>query len=249
MWPNSWLQGQLKGGQVAAGKPHLILIPGLICTKDLWAPQVAGLADLAQITIVDHSKVDKMADLAADILAAAPERFALAGHSMGGFVALEIMRQEPDRVERLALIATSARRDTPDVAKRRQDIIMIAGRGKFRVMSSVLLPSLVHRERLEDRTLVDMIYRMARDTGAEAFVNQQQALLSRRDSRDILGSIKCPTLILVGMNDVRTPLALHEEMAAAIPKAELVSLAHCGHLPTLERPTAVNEAMRRWLAG
>lgn len=232
---------------MAAGKPHLILIPGLICTKDLWAPQVAGLADLARITIVDHSKADKMADLAADILGAAPQRFALAGHSMGGYVALEIMRQEPDRVEKLALIATSARLDTPDVAKRRQDFIMIAGRGKFRGMSSVLLPSLVHRDRLADRALVDMIYKMARRTGPQAFVNQQQAILSRRDSRDILNAIDCPTLILVGLDDVRTPLALHQEMAAAIPKAELVTLARCGHLPSLERPQAVTEALRRWL--
>lgn len=232
---------------MAAGKPHLILIPGLICTQDLWAPQVAELADLAQITIVDHSKVDKMVDLAADILAAAPQRFALAGHSMGGYVALEIMRQEPDRVEKLALIATSARLDTPEVAKRRQDFIMIAGRGRFRGMSSVLLPSLVHRDRLEDRALVDMIYKMARKTGRQGFVNQQQAILSRRDSRDLLPDIICPTLVLVGMDDVRTPVALSEEMAAAIPKAELVTLAHCGHLPSLERPEAVTEVMRRWL--
>ena len=230
-----------------AKKPQLILIPGLICTQDLWAPQVAGLAELAEIIIADHSKVETMAALAADILAAAPDRFALAGHSMGGYAALEIMRQAPERVDRLALIAASARLDPPHIARRRQDFIEIAGRGRFRGMPSVLLPSLVYRERLEDRALVEMIYKMARDTGAEGFVNQQQAILSRRDSRDILGAIKCPTLILVGMNDVRTPVALHEEMAAAIAKAELVTLARCGHLPTIERPTAVNEAMRRWL--
>ena len=232
---------------VTAEKPHLILIPGLICTKDVWAPQVAGLGDLARITIVDHSKVDTMKALAADILAAAPERFVLAGHSMGGYAALEIMRQKPGRVEKLALLATSARLDKPDVEARRRDLIRIAGRGRFRGMSSVLLPSLVHEDRLEDRALIDTIYKMAKETGAEGFVNQQQAILSRRDSRESLGDISCPTLILVGMDDERTPLNLSEEMASTIPGAELVTLARCGHLPTLERPTAVNAAMRDWL--
>jgi pimeloyl-ACP methyl ester carboxylesterase len=228
-------------------KPHLVLIPGLICTRDLWAPQIAGLADLARVTIVDHSKVDTMAALASQVLAAAPANFALAGHSMGGHIALEIMRQAPDRIEKLALIATSARIDPPDIVKRRQDLIKIAGRGKFRGMSSVLLPSLVHPDRLGDRALIDMIYKMARETGPEGFVNQQRAILSRRDSRDILGSIECPTLVLVGLDDVRTPVAVHEELAAAIPNAELITLARCGHLPTLERPAATTAAMQRWL--
>ena len=232
----------------AAEKPHLILIPGLICTKDLWAPQVAGLADFVQMTIVDHAKVNTMAALAEAILAGAPERFSLAGHSMGGYAALEIMRQAPERVEKLALIATSARLDSPEIEKRRQDLIKIVGRGTYRGMSSVLLPSLVHHDRLGDLALVGMIYKMARETGDEVFVSQLQAILSRRDSRDALGLIDCPTLILVGMDDERTPLAWHEEMAAAIPNSELVTLARCGHLPTLERPSAVTDALRRWLA-
>ena len=231
----------------AVEKPHLILIPGLICTSRIWAPQLAALEDLAQITIVDHAKVDSMAALATDILSAAPDRFAVAGHSMGGYAALEIMRQKPERVERLALLSTSARLDGPDVEQRRRDFIRLARRGKYRGMSSMLLPTLVHRDRLYDRALVKIIYEMAKDTGAEGFANQQQAILSRQDSRDILPAITCPTLVLVGMDDERTPVALSEEMASAIPTAEFVTVARCGHLPTLERPSVVGEHLRAWL--
>lgn len=232
-----------------ADKATLVLVPGLICTGELWAPQVVELADVAEVIIVDHSRTETVGELARSILEGVEGRFALAGHSMGGYAAFEILRQAPERVERLALIATCAGLDAPEVKQRRLDFINIAKRGKFRGMSPVLLRSFVHPDRLGDQALIETVYRMAHQTGAEGFINQQKTILSRPDSRPGLGDIQCPSLIICGLDDERTPPHLHEEMAEAIRDSELVTLARCGHLPTLERPTAVTQALAEWLGG
>ena len=190
-----------------------------------------------------------MAGVAHDVLAAAPFAvFALAGLSMGGYIALEIMRQAPQRVSKLALLDTAAGADLPEQTQRRMEFISLAERGKFLGITDMLLPLLVHPSRLNERALTDVVKSMAKNVGKEAFVRQQRAIMSRADSRVLLGAIACPTLVLCGRQDALTPLARHEEIAAGIMGSRLEIIEDCGHLSTLERPAEVNAALRRWLA-
>lgn len=225
----------------------LILIPGLLCTRALWRPQIDALGGLTRIEVADHTRRDSMAGLAEDILAQAPERFALAGLSMGGYIALEILRQAPSRVTRLALLDTNARADTAEQKKARGDFIALARRGKFRGVTPQLLPNLIHSSRLGDHELKLTIIHMARDVGVEAFIRQETAIMNRLDSRPYLKDIACPTLVLCGRQDKPSPLELHQEMVDLIPGAHLEVVEDCGHLATLEKPKEVNAAMKAWL--
>ncbi|MDA5193564.1 alpha/beta fold hydrolase [Govanella unica] len=226
---------------------NLVLVPGLLCTEALWAAQVAGLADVADITVGDHTRHDSIGEIARAILAESPAQFALAGLSMGGYVALEIMRQAPERVTRLALLDTSARPDSPQQSKSRRDFIALARRGKFRGVTPQLIPNLVHADRVGDPVLTATILDMARQSGVETFIRQETAIIDRIDSRPFLGAIACPTLILCGREDKATPLELSEEMAALIPGARLEVIERCGHLAPLEQPDVTNDILRRWL--
>jgi pimeloyl-ACP methyl ester carboxylesterase len=230
-----------------ADKTPLVLVPGLLCSPALWAPQVAGLGDVADITVADHTRHDSMAAIADSILAKAPEQFALAGLSMGGYIAQQIVLQAPQRVMRLALLDTGSRADTPERKQRRLQLNALAEREGVGRVQEELMPLLIHKDRLADKPFVDLIVQMAVDTGVEAFLRQHTALMARRDNRPLLPSIRCPTLVLVGLQDTLTPLELSEEIAAAIPGAQLEVIEDCGHLSTLERPDAVNRALRAWL--
>jgi pimeloyl-ACP methyl ester carboxylesterase len=230
-------------------KQGLVCVPGLLCDELLWQPQTAALADLAECWNADHMRADTMAGVAAGVLREAPfEKFALAGLSMGGYVALEIVRQAKHRVIKLALLDTSARADTPEQSRKRKAFISLAERGRFLGVTDALLPMLVHPGRLADRELVATIKKMAKNTGKEAFVREERAIMSRADSLPWLRTIACPTLVLCGRQDALTPLERHEEMARAIAGSKLEIIEDCGHLSTLERPGEVNAALRRWLA-
>jgi pimeloyl-ACP methyl ester carboxylesterase len=230
-----------------AEKTPLLLLPGLLCDRRLWAPQIAGLAALAESTVPDLTRDDSFAAMARRVLAAAPPRFALAGLSMGGYVAQEIMRQAPARVTKLALLDTSARADTPEQSQRRRDLIALTGRGEFHGVTSRLLPILIHPDRLTDQILVNTITDMAQAVGVEGFRRQETAILNRADGRANLGRIAVPTLILCGRDDRLTPADLAQEMAVLVSQARLVIVEGCGHLSTLERPDQVNDALRDWL--
>jgi len=226
----------------------LVLIPGLLCDALLWANQIEALGANADCWVADHSRSDSMAEIAQDVLHDCPfERFSLAGLSMGGYVALEVQRQAPQRVQRLALLDTNARPDSPEQTERRNAFIELAERGRFVGVTDALLPLLLHRSLQNHPGLVAIIKTMARNTGRENFVRQEQAIISRRDSRPLLGAINCPTLVLCGAQDQLTPLALHEEMAAAISGARLHVVNDCGHLSTLERPEEVTTVLEQWL--
>jgi pimeloyl-ACP methyl ester carboxylesterase len=225
----------------------LILVPGLLCTARLFQPQADDLADIASVAVADTTPFDNVGDAAAAILAAAPARFALGGLSMGGYVAFEVLRRAPQRVAALALIDTSARPDTPEQIARRKDLIALTRRGTFKGVTAQLLPMLIHPDRLDDAALTGIIFEMAEAVGQDAFIRQQQAIMARPDSRPDLPGIRCPTLILVGEDDRLTPPAIAREMADAIPGAMLETIADCGHVASLERPEAVNAALRRWL--
>jgi pimeloyl-ACP methyl ester carboxylesterase len=176
------------------------------------------------------------------------KEFALAGLSMGGYVALEAMRQAPERVTRLALLDSRARPEMPDETQRRQQLMKLARTERgFTPVTSRMLPLMLHPSRVKDAGLTKTIRDMAERTGVEAYLRQQRAIISRPDFRPGLRKIKCPTLVLCGRQDQLTPLECSEEMAAAIPGSNLVVVEECGHLATLERPEIVNAALREWL--
>ena len=230
-------------------KHHLVLLPGLLCDAALWAPQMQALHEEADIFVPDLSRDDTIEAMARRVLSETPfDRFALAGLSMGGYVALEITRQRPQRVERLALLDTRARPDSADESERRRTLLRIAQSAKsFAPVQKRMLPLLVHSSRLNDARLVQVIDEMAARTGLDAYMRQQAAIMSRPDFRPTLPAIACPTLVLCGRQDAITLLSFHEEIAAAIKGARLVVLEECGHLATLEKPDEVTAALREWL--
>ena len=228
-------------------KTPLILLPGLLCDEALWAHQSETLSDIADITVADMTRDETIQGMATRVLDSAPETFALAGLSMGGYAALAIVCQAPERVERLALLDTSARADSPENTKQRLGFIEQLELGDFRGVTSRLLPLLVHEDRLSDDALIAVIQSSAENVGSEAYVRQQKAIMTRPDGLECLKKITCPALVLCGRQDALTPLAVHEEMAAAIPGASLVAVEDCGHLAPLERPRAVSAVMRYWL--
>ena len=231
-----------------AEKRALILLPGLLCTDALWRPQVEALPDLAEMRVADLTGPDTMRGMAEAVLAGAPQRFALAGLSMGGYVAQEIMRIAPGRVERLALLDTSARGDTAERREGRMAQVRAAREGRFgEVVEGEFLPAMMNPANPYPEPLRAMVRAMCGAVGPEAFVRQQTAIMSRPDGRADLPRIACPVLVLCGRQDQPTPVELHEEMAAAIPGARLVVIEDCGHLAPIERPEAVNAAMRDWL--
>jgi pimeloyl-ACP methyl ester carboxylesterase len=229
-----------------AEKQRLLLLPGLLCDAALWQFQSEALADVADVSVADLTKSDSIADMARDALAAAPDRFALAGLSMGGYVALEIIRQAPERVTHLALLDTSARPDTPELTERRKALIELAARGKFKGVTPRLLPLLLHRDH-QFPPLSDIVIDMATRIGQPAFVRQEIAIMNRIDSRPFLKDIAVPTLVMVGADDQLTPVAVNEELADGIKGSEFQVIARCGHLTSLEKPDMVNRAMFDWL--
>jgi pimeloyl-ACP methyl ester carboxylesterase len=227
----------------------VVLIPGLLCSARLYAPQIPSLWRTGPVTVADHTRDDSMTAIAQRILAAAPPRFALAGLSMGGYISFEILRQAPQRVVKLALLDTTARADTPEaLAARRAQIAQVAAGGLAEVADAQFM-RLVHPARREDVGLRELNRLMARDVGSEGFVRQQTAIVGRVDSRPMLKDITCPTLVLVGEADTLTPPERAAEMAAGIRGARLVTVAESGHLSTIEQPDAVTAALIEWLRG
>jgi len=225
----------------------LALLPGLLLDASFWKHQVEALADVAIPWTADFTTQDSIAAMAEGVLAAMPERFALCGLSMGGYVALEVMRQAPERVERLALLDTKASPDDQEVEGRRRGLIELAEKGAFKGVTPRLLPMLLHPTRLNDEALTSHIMEMAQRVGRDAFIRQQQAILARADYRPVLPTVRCPTLVLCGREDRITPVQAHRELAAGIAEARLVVLDDCGHLPPLEWPEQTNRELRRWL--
>lgn len=226
----------------------ILLVPGLNCSSRLWWPQVPYLWRRGPVAMADHTGADTMAAIAARILEHAPPRFVLAGLSMGGYLSFEIWRQAPDRVAGLILLDTSARPDTPEQTEKRLRQIAIAERGQFEAIAEMQFPLLVHPDRLGDAELRQTVTKMAEETGAAAFINQQRAIMGRADSRPTLASINVPTLVVVGEGDALTPPDVAQEIAHGIPGASLVVVPGSGHLTTLEKPKQVTDILMDWLA-
>jgi len=230
-------------------KQPLVLLPGLLCDAALWEPQLSDLADNADFFVADLTEHETVQDMAVSVLRDSPwKEFALAGLSMGGYVAQEIMRQAPHRVTRLALLDTRAHPELPEETKRRHQFMKLAQSERgFTPVTNRMLPLMLHESRVKDAALINIIREMAERTGVEAYIRQQKAIIERPDFRPRLPTIKCPTLVLCGRQDLLTSLENSEQMAAAIPGARLVVVEECGHMSTLERPKEVNRAMRKWL--
>lgn len=228
-------------------RPTLILLPGMPLDAALWDHQVRHLADICDPQVVELATCSSIAGMADTVLAAAPERFAVAGLSMGGYVALEILRRAPERVERLALLDTNARPDTAEASATRREAVALARAGKYAQVIRAALPRLVHPDRMTDEGFVRTVLAQMERVGVDGYAREQDAIIGRRDSRPGLPAISCPTLIVCGRQDALTPPDLHEEMAAAIPGARLVLIEDCGHLSAMEQPQAVTALMRDWL--
>ena len=224
----------------------LLLLPGLLNDATLWQSQLRDLADLADCTVGDltaHDDLDAMVDA---LLAAAPPRFALAGFSLGGWVAQHILRRAPQRVERLALVGTSCLADSPErAAQRAKQQALVAVAGNFHGFGNSMMRRYVDASRLDDAGLRDTVRGMTSRLGPAVFLRQNA--LPRLDGRAELAAFAGPALVVCGANDAITPVQRSREMAALLADAELVELPACGHLAPLEQPAAVSAAMRRWL--
>jgi pimeloyl-ACP methyl ester carboxylesterase len=225
----------------------ILLIPGLLGSARLYAPQIPDLWRFGPVTVAAPTRDDSMTAIARRILVGAPPRFALIGLSMGGYIAFEILRQAPARIARLALLDTTARPDTPEQTAARNEQIALAAAGKLDEVVQAQFQRLVHPERRDDAQLREIVGQMAQDVGAEAFARQQKATMERADSRPGLEVIQVPTLVLVGEGDQLTPPERAAEMAGAIRGARLVTVRGSGHLSTLERPHEVTQALTEWL--
>jgi pimeloyl-ACP methyl ester carboxylesterase len=227
----------------------ILLVPGLNCTAEIFRGQLPTLWQHGPVTIANTLVGATMAELAGAILADAPPRFALAGFSMGGYIAFEILRQSPDRVLKLALLDTSARPDSPEATQKRRDAIALTGQGKFGQVVAAAFPNAVHPDHQSDVELRALHTRMSLAVGPETYVRQQNAIITRPDSRPDLAGITVPTLVVVGDKDALTVPEAAREMATAIPGAHYVEVPTAGHMALAEQPDIVTTAMAEWLAG
>lgn len=228
-------------------RTDLVLLPGLTNDARLWQPVAALLADAANVTHGDLTGGETMTEVAVAVLEHAPARFALAGMSMGGYCALEIMRIAPERVTALALVDTSARPDDAKARANREQQIERA-RSDYPALVEELLPKWMHASRLKDPAVAGVARAMALQAGPEVFARQQHAIMSRSDSRPVLAVIRVPTLVVYGRDDAVLPREVHEELATGVPGAILEVIDACGHLAPLERPDAVAASMRAWIS-
>ncbi len=226
----------------------LVLVPGLASSFRVYAPVIPPLWRSRPVMVANHLRDDSLEAIARRILSEAPARFALAGHSMGGYIAFEIMRQAPERVAKLALLNTSARPDTAEASARRRMQMQMARDGKLHEVLDMVFPQFVHPSRVTDEALRKLVHDMGDDVGVEGFINNQTAIISRPDSRPGLSAIRCPTLVLTSDQDLLLPKELSEEIAAGIAGATLTIIPECGHMSQPERPRAVVDALMGWLA-
>ena len=225
----------------------LVLLPGMMCDARLFQPQLAAFSGEREISVPPLGGADSVAGLAATVLALAPDRFALAGLSMGGIVAMEVIRQAPERVERLALMDTNPLAEGDAVKTMREPQIAKAEAGELlQVMRDEMKPQYL-ADGPQRSDILDLCMAMAQTLGPGIFVRQSRALQSRPDQQDSLRAVRCPALILCGRDDALCPVHRHELMAELMPHATLHIVENAGHLPTLEQPDETTAALRRWL--
>jgi pimeloyl-ACP methyl ester carboxylesterase len=236
---------------MAEGKHALVMLPGLLCDSSVWQHQLAALGELADCTSIEWGAEDSLVEMARTALRQAPGRFSLAGHSMGGRVALEVFRLAPDRVLRIALFDTGYQARPRGAAGEEEErgrlaLLAIARSQGMRAMAAEWLPPMIHPDRRTDLALVNTIVDMFARKTPDTFAAQIRALLGRPDAAEVLEQIRCPALLVTGHEDAWSPPARHAEMAAKISGSQLVVIPDCGHMSMLERPSEVTAALRAW---
>ena len=230
-------------------RPPVFVLPGLLEDADAFHAVMNGLADVAEVRVADMTQGDSIPALARSALAQMPAGpVMLAGHSMGGYVALELLRTAPDRIAKLALLNTHARPDSPESTENRRRLMDLAERD-FTAVITALLPKLMTEAHVKDAALAGIVSSMALAVGKEAFTRQQQAIIGRVDSRPHLGAIRCPTLVVAAREDQLMPVAWLEELAKGIPGAKLAILEECGHMASMEKPREVIALLHEWVTG
>lgn len=233
-------------------QPTLVLVPGLLSDAAVWAAQRAALAASATILIADHGELDSLPAMATRILETVPGRFAIAGHSMGGRVVFEVLRQAPERVTHVALLDTGFQPRAAGAAgeqerHRRLASLASARHEGMEAMTRAWVRDMVHPSRLDDATLIDAIVRMFGRKTPDIYAAQIHAMLSRPDASEVLATIRCPALLLCGAEDSPSGPELHRTMADAIAGSHLEIIERCGHMAPLEQPEAVSAALAMWL--
>lgn len=225
----------------------LVLLPGMLCDSRLFAPQIEALSPEMTLTVAPVTGGDRIEEIASNILDSLPQKFALAGLSMGGIVAMEILRRAPERVTRIALMDTNSLAETPQSAADYEPLIIKLKAGLLdQAVANIMRPEYLAPG--PDRTAVlHKVTRMAENIGCAGILRQARALQRRRDYQATLRKCRVPALVLCGVHDTLTPVKRHEFMAGLIPYAELALIHDAGHLPTLEAPEAVTAALRAWL--
>jgi len=229
-----------------ADKQDLLLIPGLVCDAAVWGHQLAHLSEVAEVRVPPVTEGESMVEMARIVLDSAPPTFALAGFSMGGYIVLEMLRQAPERITRLALLDTSARADTPQKAEWRRTAIAACERGEFASIIEGMMPVLLHPDR-QTGPLPSFVRAMAERVGVTAFTRRHRAIGMRQDSRDLLRAARQPVRAICGREDGMSTIAEHEEIAALAPNGRFSLIEHCGHMTILEQPQAATALLRDWL--
>jgi pimeloyl-ACP methyl ester carboxylesterase len=225
----------------------LLLLPGLICDDRIWDAQVRDLSEFSPIAVSGYGLARNLRDMALRALELAPPVFSVVGHSMGARVALEVFREAPDRVERLALLDTGVHPPQPGEAAKRHALLALGRQHGIERLVDEWLPPMVHPDHAREAGIMEPLRAMCIAAGVDTYEAQITALLGRPEASPLLPTINGPVLVACGREDVWSPPEQHEEMAAAIPDAELVIFDHCGHMAPVEAPDQVNVALRRWL--
>jgi pimeloyl-ACP methyl ester carboxylesterase len=231
----------------------VVFLPGLLCDRAVWEAQIAALSHRYDCIVADYGDADSLSAMAKSTLELAPSRFSLIGHSMGGRVALEMMREAPQRITTLALLdsgyQTRPEGETGEAeARNRYRLLDIALSQGMRVMGREWLQGMIHPGRLHEAALIDSILAMIERKAPAIFAAQIRALLNRPPAEEVLRAIRCPTLVVCGRQDGWSPLSRHEQMVGMIAGATLEVIEDSGHMVTLERPERVTAQLEGWLA-